>query len=400
MDAATSTKTLILAFFAGLSMNCIGYAEDDPSPPTGFAAVFGDWLSKTPKFSAELAIHFGNPGETFSKLKFGSQSDEKNSEGGVCSSDLGILGQFIADAKSRTEFGGESPASPPLRIAKPMTFSIQIKQNPLGKDEHLIQASSDASPEVISCDHRICSGDKCCEVKDGLVAGIQFETEVLRLKSTDCGSEEVQIEDEDPIVEVPIAPPAPPTVQVASDRGLSDNLLPSIAANKVTVPLSTLVELMVSRTELSTRLEMTEQLMLERQAAIEKIQEISERNAKLAAQLAVAEARQQYSDVLTASVVERAELAMKFASLDSNQPESTESNRSVQAIHEDLSNIRRQIALIRRSQPVAFAPSFLGTRVPTPYVPTAQLHSNHSTEENRSDCSHPDCAGSECARGY
>ena len=149
------------------------------------------------------------------------------------------------------------------------------------------------------------------------------------------------------------------------------------------MPVCSAVKLLIANKELSTRLEMTEQLINERQFTNEQIQALNERNAKLQTQVAVAEARQQISDMLTASIVERAELAIRLANMDNKSGRSSESNtsRSVQAIQEDLSNIRRQIALLRKTQPVPFAQSYVGLSAPRPYIPTAQLPAASPTEE-------------------
>ena len=58
MDAATKTKTLLTALFAGLVLAPNLRAEDEPSPPTGIAAIVGEWLSKTPQFSLVRAVNF------------------------------------------------------------------------------------------------------------------------------------------------------------------------------------------------------------------------------------------------------------------------------------------------------------------------------------------------------
>jgi hypothetical protein len=124
---------------------------------------------------------------------------------------------------------------------------------------------------------------------------------------------------------------------------------------------------------------MTEHIMTERQAANEQLMAMAERNARLSTQLAVAEARQHASEVMTAGLVEKVELAVRLAALESKTGLETKTGKvpdstlTSQTIQEDLSNIRRQIALLRRSQPVPFAPSYVGVTQSVPYVPTAQL---------------------------
>lgn len=398
MDAATKTKTLLTALFAGFILAPNLRAEDEPTPPTGIAAIVSDWLSKTPQFSLVRAVNFDVRLDAKTN-KLGANAPfvvqvpadlETAPQVMMVQSDQGIIGTFTLNCSQGTaccpdgtvccdEANTESQATIPLgqtpmartlRIAVPMKFSEQLNRNPIG---NLVT-------EVIACGHRICTGSKCYEVKDGPVSGTHCDTESA-IEKPQSESHEESFADEEPIQVVPMAPPPPPPVQVVmNSSGFSDSAMvqtivseSQLQNSNVSIPLSALMDLMIAKTELSTRLEMTEQLMLEREAVVEKIQQISERNAQLATQLAVAEVRQQMSDVLTASIVERAEIAMKVVSHEATSGSKLESGRSVQAIHEDLSNIRRQIALLRRNQPVAFAPSDLGIRQPIPYVSTAQL---------------------------
>jgi hypothetical protein len=398
MDAATKIKTLLTALFAGFVLAPNLRAEDEPTPPTGIAAIVSDWLSKTPQFSLFRAVNFdvrldAKTNKLGSSAPFAVQTPadlENAHQVMMVQSDQGIMGTFTLNCSKRpaccsdetvfcdeanTESQTKTPLARTLRIAVPMKFSEQLNRNPIG---NLVT-------EVIACGHRICTGSQCYEVKDGPVSGTHCDTESAA-ESPNSESHEESFADEEPIHVVPMAPPPPPPVQVVmNSSGSSDSAMvqdivseSQLQNAKVSIPLSTLMDLMIAKTELSTRLEMTEQIMLEREAVVEKIQQISERNAQLASQLAVAEVRQQMSDVLTASIVERAEIAMKVVSHEATTGSKQESGRSVQAIHEDLSNIRRQIALLRRNQPVAFAPSDLGIRPPSPYIPTAQLQRNDS----------------------
>lgn len=393
MDAATKTKTLLTALFAGFVLAPNLRAEDEPTPPAGIAAIVSEWLSKTPQFSLVRAVNFDVRFDTKTN-KLGSSAPfvvqtpaklETTPQVMMVQSDQGVIGTFTLNCpdgtaccpngtvccdEASTESQTPTPLGRTLRIAMPMKFSEQLNRNPIG---NLVT-------EVIACGHRICAGSKCYEVKDGPVSGTHCDTDTAA-ENPQSESHEESFADEEAIQVVPMAPPPPPPVQVVmNSSGSFDSAIvqdivseSQLQNSKVSIPLSTLMDLMIAKTELSTRLEMTEQLMLEREAVVEKIQQISERNAQLANQLAVAEVRQQMSDVLTASIVERAEIAMKVVSHEATSGSKLESGRSVQAIHEDLSNIRRQIALLRRNQPVAFAPSDLGIRQPSPYVPTAHL---------------------------
>ena len=303
----------------------------------GIAAFVSEWLSKSPRFSVGFAVHYGDSEPTTNDLP---RVD---------------LQKLDPNAKNQV-------ASP---IAKPMRFTQQIPRIQLGE---LVS-------DVIICGHRICSGNKCYDVKDDPVTGKACDKTEEANVVTDEESEQILV--------LPLAPPPPPGVDIALyGDGNAETEAASILRNSglgnvsISLPVTTVVDLLVANTELSTRLEMTSQLMDERQASMDKFQSLAHRNATLATQLAVAEARNQMSEALTASVMERAELVVKLATLDSTSSKAP-STSAVKTIQEDLSNIRRQIALLRRS-PVPFAQSYVGIQ---PYVPTAQLPKSELTCE-------------------
>ena len=345
----------------------------------GIAAFVSDWLAKTPKFSAQVAIHFGTPTVQDRNLPMEvvvhDHADGRFAVGQVFS-DLGVAGNFLLEKRPfdvTRQITGVNQSVTVLKdatpISKPMRFSERLPRIQLG----------DLVNDVIICGHRICTGNKCYDVKDEPVKGTACD-KADAINADECGQEE-------PIQIVPMAPPAPPIAEVAqyntdgSQTEASAILRNSGLGNvNISVPVTTVVDLLVAKTELSTRLEMTSQLMDERQAAMQQIQALANRNAALSTQLAVAEARNQMSESLTASVVEKAELAIKLAALEPKNGKLQSSNNAVQTIQEDLSNIRRQIALLRRS-PVPFAQSYVGTQVHQPYVPTAQLPVSQMTKE-------------------
>ncbi len=350
----------------------------------GFAAFFSEWLSKSPKFSAQVAIHFGTPVAQEGKPADFFIQDDPTSRfsnfniGGAVNSDAGVVGKFVLAERNFDLLKAKSDSSSAMRIvphiAKPMRFTERIPRLQLGE---LVN-------DVIICGHRICTGNKCYEVKDEPVKGTACDK-----NEEACASENVQ---DEPILVLPIAPPAPPGGEIALYESVSpETEAASILRNSglgqvnISLPVTTVVDLLVAKTELSTRLEMTSQLMDERQAAMQQIQSLANRNATLSTQLAVAEARNQMSDALTASVVERAELAIKLASLEPKTGKLQGSTSVVQTIQEDLSNIRRQIALLRRS-PVPFAQSYVGTERMQPYVPTAQLPVSQLSKESEATC--------------
>lgn len=321
-------------------------SEKERAPSSLFVELVSDWLCKSPKFSAQLAIHF-------------DRIDTQNSKP---ASDLPAI---ELSGSQTVETAIPNPA-----LSSPMKFRQTITAAQLGE----------FVSDVIACGHRICAGNKCYEVKDEPVAGTHCDN------IPETVSSKIENDDQEEILVVPMAPPAPPGQDIAGYSSVSpvsesSALLRNsgLANVKVQIPVETIVDLLVAKSTLSTRLELTEQLMQERLSMHEQLYAMSERNARLATQLAVTEAKQQYSDALTVSLIERTELAMKVAS-DEQRSGRIDSSSTVKAIQEDLSNIRRQIALLKKSQPVPFAPSYVGATV-RPYVPTAQLPVPYAEEE-------------------
>ncbi len=207
---------------------------------------------------------------------------------------------------------------------------------------------------------------------------------------------------EQPILAAPVAPPVPPSFPFAMHSstpdtfalGIADELnldhLGGLEQATVAVPLRSLIGTMISHTENRVRLEMTEQWMAERASIAQNYHLLLEQNQMLQHQLAVLDARQRVQDDLTAALVERTELAVQMlhqnamysaysAPNEANSAEvgsgklgsSDESQQSQCAsltaardewdtIQEDLSNIRRQIAILKRPNPIPFAPSAVG----------------------------------------
>lgn len=373
MDAASEFKSLVIALIFSLGIPSLALGDDgDNSVPcdgkccldsakvvcnpadcqptwteSGLAALVSEWLAKSPKFSVE--IHFGSANEQPNKL-------------GANAPSVNVIDLPASDVPNGIL--GHDP-----QVAMPMKFTQRVPRIAFG----------DFVGEVIACGHRICAGNKCYDVKDEPVAGTHCDVSGVHVV--------VESEsDEEPIMVAPVAPPAPPGIDIAySYPNPSQEILSgeteaaSILRNsglqhvKASLPVTTIVDLLVAKTELSTRLEMTEHIMTERRAANEQIMAMAERNARLSTQLAVAEARQHASEVMTAGLVEKVELAVKLAALEARTGNVQDSSLTAQTIQEDLSNIRRQIAILRRSQPVPFASSTVGVTQSFPYIPTAQL---------------------------
>lgn len=230
---------------------------------------------------------------------------------------------------------------------------------------------------VAECGHKkICAGDRCYEVEEVAIEGQTCD-------QPDTDSETNDVEFQQPIHFAPAAPPLPPSYQFtqthhghlpmhggAAAWGIpvsvreADPIEAALAGTTVSVPANVLTRLLVEQATASTRLEMTQGLMEERQAYMEEYLQVVERNMTLQAQLAALEARQQYSDALAATLADRMDAALRVAhrSHETVQTEtSTAEQRSeIDTIQEDLTNIRRQIALLKRQPPVPFAPSFMG----------------------------------------
>lgn len=240
-------------------------------------------------------------------------------------------------------------------IDKPLTFSSSLTEG----FEKLVDG-------VIACGHKICTESKCIITEDEGTAAHSDE------KSADPTDE--------PILIIPAAPPAPPVshfanVQPTPPADELDAILEQSGFSQMEVSVSAnqFVRLLVERAHIATRLEMTEQLMTERNVALEQIHALAERNASLAAQAAVAEVKQQLAETLHAQLAEKAEIALKLAMRSEGKEDRPEKDSKViQDIQEDLSNIRKQIGLLRRQAPVPFAPSYLG-KVVQPYKPTSDL---------------------------
>ena len=373
-------------------------ANQSSSSQGDIVSLVSEWLAKSPKFSADFAIHFGSPNtlQASGKLPIGVNfpvdvqlqdgQSGRFSVGAIVNSDFGVAGNLILDERkfdiTRFVFNSSGNISRAPHLARPMRFTDRLPRLQLG----------DLVSDVIICGHRICSGTKCYDVQDEPMAGTACDK-----------SEEVETSDsadEEQILVLPMAPPAPPGLEIAYNGNVFEQseaasvLRSSGLENvKISVPVTTVVDLLVAKTELSTRLEMTSMIMEEREIAMEQIQSLANRNATLATQLAVAEARNQMTDALTAGIIERAELAIKLASVDP-KAKLLGSGNVVQTIQEDLSNIRRQIALLRRTAPVPFAQSYVGKQSTQPYIPTAQLPVEQMIKDGEATC-----AGDACPSG-
>lgn len=256
---------------------------------------------------------------------------------------------------------------------------------------------------------KICAGGKCYEVDEATVEG----------KTCDQPRVE-ETEEEEPIMAAPVPPPVPTSYQFTDNPAIGygevvagrflkteDVGIEELCRSDATVPAGVFVRLMVEHVEAKTKLEMTQALMEERSAVMEHVMALMERNAQLQTQIAVMESRQHMSDAISASVAERLDAALRTPpQMESSEWTAEEAiadgRNQIDTIQEDLANIRRQIAIIKRNQPVPFAPSYVGTpaaatsnpwrtaRV-TPYVPIVA-----PLPVAKEVCTDPACTGSGC----
>jgi hypothetical protein len=234
---------------------------------------------------------------------------------------------------------------------------------------------------IPAAQQKICANGKCYEVDEKVVQGESCD------QSTNAEVDSTQ----EPIVEAPVAPPVPPTFPFAlqceeqnssllefqiegspyalgylnkdnNDAGNEPvDFYGSLSKVQVSVPASTLVAYMVAHVENSVRLEMTEQLAAERAMYAQRYELLIQHNQQLQTQLAIMEARQQLPQALAMQVAPspQAEQEKRCQSL-------TASKEDWDAIQEDLSNIRRQIANLKNSSPIPVAQSHIGNESSNP----------------------------------
>lgn len=264
---------------------------------------------------------------------------------------------------------------------KPQTLAVWVSDLLTNKPQikahlavHGVVPDLELEP-IVNCGHKICAGNKCYEVEDGSVEGKACDQPV---DESDVGSEE------EPIIMVPAAPPVPNSYHFTATTPETWNepsselsvAVQSLGKSHVSVPASLLLSLMVERADATARLELTQALMEEREAHAEQVRLMAEQNLQLQNQISLMATRMEYSNTVAALEHQRAiathhqvELAPQPQQAPSqNAPSQSAPSQSapsrdaskLQSIQEDLTNIRRQIALLKWHQPVPFAPSSIG----------------------------------------
>ena len=147
------------------------------------------------------------------------------------------------------------------------------------------------------------------------------------------------------------------------------NLFGSLSDVQVTLPASTLVAYIVAHAQNSVRLEMSQQLAAERAMYAQRYELLLQHNQQLQTQLAMIEAQQESTEALALRASMPSKSDWSAPPIESNEQKRclslTASREDFDAIQEDLSNIRKQIAILKsHSNPIPFAPSYVGTEEP------------------------------------
>ena len=147
------------------------------------------------------------------------------------------------------------------------------------------------------------------------------------------------------------------------------NLFGSLSDVQVTLPASTLVAYIVAHAQNSVRLEMSQQLAAERAMYAQRYELLLHHNQQLQTQLAMIEAQQESDEALALRASMPSKSDWSAPPIESNEQKRclslTASREDFDAIQEDLSNIRKQIAILKsHSNPIPFAPSYVGTEEP------------------------------------
>ena len=147
------------------------------------------------------------------------------------------------------------------------------------------------------------------------------------------------------------------------------NLFGTLSDVQVTLPASTLVAYIVAHAQNTVRLEMSQQLAAERAMYAQRYELLLHHNQQLQTQLAMIEAQQESDEALALRASMPSKSDWSAPPIESNEQKRclslTASREDFDAIQEDLSNIRKQIAILKsHSNPIPFAPSYVGTEEP------------------------------------
>ncbi len=175
-----------------------------------------------------------------------------------------------------------------------------------------------------------------------------------------------------------------PAPQMKNDR--IKTLVRQAGFDQMEVPIAAneLIELLVEKARLETEMryraelqeKVAENQLLEQQLAT------SMQNAELIARVTVAEERQRAAESINAVLASRLEAREDVLNnLARPAQNGRDFNTEMREIHEDLSNIRRQIGILRRAQPVPFANSQIGAPH-QPYVPTFETYTGYSEPQS------------------
>jgi len=241
-----------------------------------------------------------------------------------------------------------------------------------------------AGPETVSRPPEVffqsasykCEGDRCYVVDDEATCGETKETSNVAATTTAAELEGILQSDS--------APPMVASPLGRSLGGLSRIPKPAPLGLPTTDIGQELMDLRVQNSSLVARLEMTQAILELQTHYTHQILLLERENAKLVAQTAELRVKNEVNEQLTAGLVERTELNGKLTAAHDwissrtayeasipvqmmNAVPNPNIESTIATIQEDLSNLRRQLPLIKRT-PVPFAISNTVTRH-QPYVP-------------------------------
>ncbi len=263
--------------------------------------------------------------------------------------------------------------------------------------------ASEPTFSVVS--HR-CEGDRCYVVDDDPNGG-----EAKESSSTVSQPATAEIE---AILQSNAAPPmvTSPLVTSPLGRSLGSRIrIPEPLPVAESRSANELIELRAMNSVLATRLEMTQAILELQNHYTSQILSLEREKAKIVAEAAELRVKNAVNEQLTAGLIERTELAAKLtaahdwisgrtafeASLPVHvHPSALVANptyeESIAAIQEDLSNLRRQLPLLKQT-PVPFAVSRTVAKeqayvplVNKPEATNSRTDSSQSSEEKNSPC--------------
>ncbi|MDZ4849141.1 MAG: hypothetical protein SGI77_07585 [Pirellulaceae bacterium] len=276
-------------------------------------------------------------------------------------------------------------------LAFPLPAVVDAEESTVTPNELACERDRQACP-VTSLDCQIpkldvqlashkCDGDRCYVIDDQATTADAKEGAGSVPHSTSSESEAIVQSDS-----------APPMLSSPLGRSLGGFSRPPQAAVEKPIQLnveSDLTMLRVQNADLLARWEMTQTIFQMQNHYIEQLRALERENARLVAESTEFRVKNEVNEQLTAGLIERTELAAKLTAAHdwissrsayegsipiqsalSEQGLSPSYQEAIAAIQEDISNIRRQIPLIKRA-PSSDAPD-IQSREASAKVPDAR----------------------------